>query len=134
MRYFMIGFLKREIDGLRPRIDELITKCTAAADEARVIGEEIRKRTGHAEQGVAALHARIFQLETKCTAVARKCDEEAAKLAERDKALSEKIASLTDQFTEIEKKFSVNFEELGRRLGATKVVVPQPMRDDLQAP
>jgi DNA repair exonuclease SbcCD ATPase subunit len=124
-----------KIEELRKRSEELITKYTKYtddADAARVFGEEMKRRA----ERIEALHARIDQLDAKCTASfgqsANKLDEEVKRLAGQDNALSQKVASLAEQLAEIERKFSLNFEELARHLSATKVVIPQRTRSDLQ--
>jgi DNA recombination protein RmuC len=131
---------EQECQSLRTRADQLNTQCAAAAEQARMSGEEVARlseRIASLIRQVNEQSALLQKVESEKTAVSSEATrgrEEIAKLSEREAALTNKIAELTQQVAETQKQLTAEFENIANRvLKATSAELSQNSLQNLSA-
>jgi DNA recombination protein RmuC len=131
---------EQECQSLRARADQLNTQCAAAAEQARVSGEEVARlgeRIASLTRQVneqSGLLQKVESEKTTASSEATRGREEIAKLSEREAALTNKIAELTTQVAETQKQLTAEFENIANRvLKATSAELSQNSLQNLSA-
>jgi DNA recombination protein RmuC len=131
---------EQECQSLRTRADQLNTQCTAAAEQARMSGEEVARlseRIASLTRQVNEQSGLLQKVESEKTAASSEATrgrEEIAKLSEREAALTNKIAELTTQVAETQKQLTAEFENIANRvLKATSAELSQNSLQNLGA-
>jgi DNA recombination protein RmuC len=113
---------EQECAALQTRVNDLNTECTAATDRARHGGEEVARlseRIGNAMRQIEEQTALLRKIESEridAAADVTRAREQIASLTEREKALTDKITVQAEQFSELQKQLTVEFENIANRI------------------